>query len=155
MDVTDQDLRVEPRRKPFPDFNRTSNNVRQAIAERPAQARVQVASVSRGNGRVSSSPVITVEKLNVRYSGFRAVKNLSFQVEQGEIYALLGTNGAGKTSTLEVIEGHRRASSGTVRVFGKDPADRGAVRSRVGIMLQESGFAADLTVSEKIGRAHV
>jgi ABC-2 type transport system ATP-binding protein len=95
-------------------------------------------------------PVIEVDQLNVSYGGFHAVKDLSFQVGRGELYALLGTNGAGKTSTLEVIEGHRRASAGTVRVFGKRPADRPAVRPRMGIMLQESGFAADLTVAESV-----
>src|SRR3712207_7137153 len=107
---------------------------------------------------MSANPVIDVDELNVRYGDFHAVKDLSFQVEPGELYALLGTNGAGKTSALEVIEGHRRASSGTVRVFGKRPTDRQAVRPRMGIMLQESGFSPDLTVSEsvrQIGRAHV
>lgn len=97
-----------------------------------------------------SHAVIDVDKLNVTYDGFHAVKDLSFQVERGELYALLGTNGAGKTSALEVIEGHRRASSGTVRVFGESPTDRRAVRSRMGIMLQESGFSPDLTVSESV-----
>src|SRR4051794_34195676 len=90
-----------------------------------------------------SPPVIEVDRLNVSYGDFHAVKDLSLRVEQGELYALLGTNGAGKTSALEVIEGHRKASSGTVRVFGKGPADRQAVRPRMGIMLQESGFSAD------------
>lgn len=60
---------------------------------------------------MSTAPVIEVEKLNVRYGDFHAVKDLSFQVRRGEFYALLGTNGAGKTSTLEVIEGHRSAES--------------------------------------------
>ncbi|GGM63474.1 multidrug ABC transporter ATP-binding protein [Micromonospora sonchi] len=95
-------------------------------------------------------PVIEVDQLNVTYGEFHAVKNLSFQVARGELYALLGTNGAGKTSTLEVIEGHRKASAGTVRVFGKSPTDRRAVRPRMGIMLQEGGFAADLTVEESV-----
>ncbi|USQ77356.1 ABC transporter ATP-binding protein [Ornithinimicrobium cryptoxanthini] len=95
-------------------------------------------------------PVIEVESLDVAYGDFTAVKGLSFQVQRGELYALLGTNGAGKTSALEVIEGHRRASSGRVRVFGHSPTDRAAVRPRMGIMLQESGFAADLTVAESI-----
>ncbi len=98
----------------------------------------------------SHSPVIDVDKLNVSYGDFHAVKDLSFQVERGEIYALLGTNGAGKTSALEVIEGHRKASSGRVRVFGRSPTDRRAVRPRMGIMLQESGFSPDLTVSETV-----
>ena len=99
---------------------------------------------------MSTNPVIDVDELNVRYGDFHAVKDLSFQVEPGELYALLGTNGAGKTSALEVVEGHRTASSGTVRVFGQSPTDRRAVRPRTGIMLQESGFSGDLTVSESV-----
>jgi ABC-2 type transport system ATP-binding protein len=99
---------------------------------------------------MSANPVIDVDELNVRYGDFHAVKDLSFQVEPGELYALLGTNGAGKTSALEVVEGHRTASSGTVRVFGQSPTDRRAVRPRTGIMLQESGFSGDLTVSESV-----
>ncbi|GAB7037709.1 MULTISPECIES: ABC transporter ATP-binding protein [Catenuloplanes] len=98
----------------------------------------------------SSRTVIDVDRLNISYGDFHAVKDLSFRVEQGELYALLGTNGAGKTSALETVEGHRKPSSGTVRVFGTTPADRRAVRARMGIMLQESGFSADLTVAESV-----
>lgn len=97
-----------------------------------------------------STHVIDVQRLNVSYGDFHAVKDLSFQVRRGEIYALLGTNGAGKTSTLEVVEGHRTGTSGSVRVLGERPDDRRAVRPRTGIMLQESGFASDLTVRESI-----
>ncbi|WHT16193.1 ABC transporter ATP-binding protein [Crossiella sp. CA-258035] len=99
---------------------------------------------------MTSAAVIDVDRLNVRYGDFHAVKDLSFQVRQGEFYALLGTNGAGKTSTLETIEGHRAPTSGTVRVLGQSPADRAAVRPRMGIMLQESGFSPDLTVRESV-----
>lgn len=99
---------------------------------------------------MSSTPVIDVERLNLSYGAFHAVRDLSFQVRRGELYALLGTNGAGKTSTLETVEGHRVATSGTVRVFGQDPRDRRAVRPRMGIMLQESGFSPDLTVRESV-----
>ncbi len=99
---------------------------------------------------MSSTPVIDVERLNLAYGDFQAVKDLSFQVERGELYALLGTNGAGKTSTLETVEGHRTATSGTVRVFGQSPRDRHAVRPRMGIMLQDSGFSPDLTVKESV-----
>ena len=99
---------------------------------------------------MAATPVIDIDALNVTYGDFHAVNDLSFQVEQGELYALLGTNGAGKTSTLEVVEGHRTASSGTVRVFGKSPTDRRSVRPRTGIMLQESGFSPDLTVEESV-----
>ncbi|WP_106584237.1 ABC transporter ATP-binding protein [Murinocardiopsis flavida] len=99
---------------------------------------------------MSSTPVIDVERLNLTYGDFHAVRDLTFQVRRGELYALLGTNGAGKTSTLETVEGHRAATSGTVRVFGQSPRDRRAVRPRMGIMLQESGFSPDLTVRESI-----
>ncbi len=105
---------------------------------------------ARHSEQSASTPVIDVDGLNVTYGDFHAVKDLSFRVERGEIYALLDTNGAGKTSALEEIEGHRRASSGTVRVFGKSPMDRRAVRPRMGIMLQESGFSPDLTASESV-----
>ncbi|MBM9623634.1 ABC transporter ATP-binding protein [Streptomyces zhihengii] len=99
---------------------------------------------------MSSTPVIDVEHLHLAYGDFHAVKDVSFRVARGELYALLGTNGAGKTSTLEIVEGHRRATSGTVRVFGRDPRDRAAVRPRMGVMLQESGFSPDLTVAESV-----
>lgn len=99
---------------------------------------------------MTSTPVIDVDRLNLSYGDFHAVKDLSFQVDKGELYALLGTNGAGKTSTLETVEGHRTAASGTVRVFGHNPRDRRAVRPRMGIMLQESGFSPDLTVKESV-----
>ncbi|MET7710341.1 ABC transporter ATP-binding protein [Micromonospora sp. NPDC005413] len=100
---------------------------------------------------MSNTSVIEVERLNLTYGDFHAVKDFSFEVRPGELYALLGTNGAGKTSTLEVVEGHRRPTSGTVRVFGHSPADRRAVRPRTGVMLQESGFSPDLTVRESVG----
>ncbi len=79
-------------------------------------------------------PVIEVDRLNVTYGEFRAVKDFSFRVAGGELYALLGTNGAGKTSTLEVIEDHRTSPAGAVRVYGKSPTDRRAVRPRMEIV---------------------
>ncbi|SDS10471.1 ABC-2 type transport system ATP-binding protein [Friedmanniella luteola] len=81
--------------------------------------------------------------------GFEAVRGVDLDVRRGELLALLGTNGAGKTSTLEVVEGLAPPSSGTVRVLGLDPyADRARVRPRIGIMLQEGGFPGALTVTE-------
>ena len=100
---------------------------------------------------MSINPVIEVDKLSITYGDFTAVRDLSFHVQHGELYALLGTNGAGKTSTLEVVEGHRPATAGSVRIFGERPTNRRAVRPRMGIMLQESGFSPDLTVRESVG----
>jgi ABC-2 type transport system ATP-binding protein len=81
--------------------------------------------------------------------GFEAVRGVSFEVARGELFALLGTNGAGKTSTVELLEGLARPSGGMVRVLGQDPyAERARVRPRIGVMLQEGGFPAELTVGE-------
>ncbi|CAN5540634.1 ABC transporter ATP-binding protein [soil metagenome] len=102
---------------------------------------------------MTSETVVETRDFSYNYGAhgeFAAVRHLTMSVRRGELYALLGTNGAGKTTTLETIEGHRRATSGTVAVFGADPTDRAKVRPRVGIMLQESGFAADLTVREEL-----
>jgi ABC-2 type transport system ATP-binding protein len=97
---------------------------------------------------------VEVRDLSRRYggpSGFEAVRGVSFRVERGELYALLGTNGAGKTSTMELIEGFARPCAGSVRVLGYDPfTERRAARSRIGIMLQEGGLPPDLSVSESV-----
>jgi ABC-2 type transport system ATP-binding protein len=95
--------------------------------------------------------VIECHDLRRRYGDYEAVRGVSFAVEKGELFALLGTNGAGKTSTMEVVEGLSRAAGGTVRVLGADPyRQRDAVRPRTGIMLQDGGFPSDLTVRESV-----
>ena len=84
-------------------------------------------------------------------TAFEAVRGLDLDVARGSITALLGTNGAGKTSTLEVIEGLAEASGGEVQVLGLDPIrDRAEVRRRTGVLLQRSGFSGDLTVAETL-----
>jgi ABC-2 type transport system ATP-binding protein len=94
--------------------------------------------------------VIEVTDLRRVYGGgFEAVRGITFHVKRGEVFALLGTNGAGKTSTVELLEGLARPSGGRVRVLGHDPyAERTAVRPRTGVMLQEGGFPSELTVAE-------
>ena len=84
-------------------------------------------------------------------TAYEAVRGIDLDVPTGSITALLGTNGAGKTSTLEVIEGLAPATAGEIRVLGLDPiADRDAVRRRTGVLLQRSGFSGDLTVRETL-----
>ena len=105
------------------------------------------------HAEAASTHIVSVDAFSYSYGRFSAVRDLTLQVGQGELYALLGTNGAGKTTALECLEGHRSPTSGRVAVFGRSPLDRRAVRPRVGIMLQETGFAADLTVVETLGLA--
>lgn len=98
------------------------------------------------------APTVEVANLHRRYGGpegFEAVQGVSFEVEEGQLFALLGTNGAGKTSTLEVMEGIAAPSAGTVRVMGMDPwNERRRLRPYLGIMLQSGGFPPELTVGE-------
>ncbi|MEV4104067.1 ABC transporter ATP-binding protein [Nonomuraea sp. NPDC049649] len=94
---------------------------------------------------------ILVSGLRKRYGAFEAVKDVSFEVPEGQIFALLGRNGAGKTTTVELLAGLQRPDGGSVRVLGLDPvADRAAVRRRIGVMLQEAGFFPDLTVAQTV-----
>ncbi|MFB8089841.1 ABC transporter ATP-binding protein [Streptomyces sp. NPDC055992] len=96
--------------------------------------------------------VIQAEDARRSYAGgFEAVSGVSFSVARGELFALLGTNGAGKTSTVELLEGLARPDGGTVRVLGHDPyAERIRVRPRIGVMLQEGGFPSELSVTETV-----
>src|ERR1044071_2406846 len=70
--------------------------------------------------------VIEARDLRRRYggdgdAGFEAVRRAALTVRRGELFALLGTNGAGKTSTMELLEGLAPPTGGTVRVLGHDP----------------------------------
>ena len=68
-----------------------------------------------------SQIIVQVENLNLTYKNLHAVQNVSFTVKSGEILAVIGQNGSGKTSTVECVEGLRKPDSGLVQVFGKDP----------------------------------
>ncbi|MEU4557039.1 ABC transporter ATP-binding protein [Actinoplanes sp. NPDC023936] len=94
---------------------------------------------------------IEVTGLRKTYKDREAVAGVDLVVARGEIFALLGPNGAGKTTTVEILEGHRRRTSGDVRVLGEDPGRAGSAwRSRIGIVLQDTDDAADLTVREMV-----
>jgi ABC-2 type transport system ATP-binding protein len=96
-------------------------------------------------------PAITVSDLHKHYGPVHAVDGVSFTVEAGEVFALLGPNGAGKTTTVEILEGHRRRTSGEVDVLGFDPETGGRhYRERIGIVLQDAGFDEDFTVRELV-----
>ena len=94
---------------------------------------------------------IEVENLVMRYGDFVAVDGIDLQVDQGEILAFLGPNGAGKTSTIEILEGFRDRTSGSVSVLGEDPAKAPlSWREQVGIVLQESEPIPELTAAEAV-----
>jgi ABC-2 type transport system ATP-binding protein len=95
--------------------------------------------------------VVDVHELHKRYGDVHAVDGLSFTIAAGEVYALLGENGAGKSTAVEILEGHRTATSGSVSVLGVDPSSAGRdFRDRIGIVLQSSGVEVEFTVREVI-----
>ena len=87
-----------------------------------------------------SDDAVEVRDVVVRYGATTAVGGVSLTVPRGRVLALLGHNGAGKTSLLQVCEGFRPADGGECRVLGLDPvADHDALMPRLGIMLQSGG----------------
>jgi ABC-2 type transport system ATP-binding protein len=96
-------------------------------------------------------PVIDVSHLHKRYRDHVAVHDVSFAVEQGEIFGIIGPNGAGKTTTVECIEGLRTPDKGYVRVLGRDPRhDSAALRRCVGVQLQHGELPERMKVWEAL-----
>ena len=94
------------------------------------------------------SPIL-VETLTKNYGSLHAVKGIDFEVRAGEVFGLLGPNGAGKTTTVEILEGLRSRSGGTVRVLGCDPeVQTKQLKDRVGVCLQSNRLQDKLQVGE-------
>ena len=95
--------------------------------------------------------IIKVENLVKNYGQFEAVKSVSFNVEEGEIFGLLGPNCAGKSTTLEIIETLRPKTSGKIWVNGFDLDEKpGEIKKIIGVQLQSSGFYPGLNLLELI-----
>jgi ABC-2 type transport system ATP-binding protein len=93
--------------------------------------------------------VIEVQHLSKTYGSTVAVDDISFSVQEGEIFGILGPNGAGKTTTVECIEGLRTRDSGSIRIHGLDPhTDHAELTQILGAQLQESALPDKLHVSE-------
>jgi ABC-2 type transport system ATP-binding protein len=97
----------------------------------------------------SGVPAIEVLGLRKAYGSQEALRGVDFSVARGEVFGLLGPNGAGKTTCVEVLEGYRERSGGTVQVLGSEPGSRD-LRARVGIVLQSCGTYPHLSVRETV-----
>ena len=92
---------------------------------------------------------ISIRGLTKTYRGRAVLGDVTLDIRFGETLALLGANGAGKSTTVEILEGYRRRSGGEVSVLGVDPEHGdGSWRARLGIVLQSGGVAAPVTVRE-------
>lgn len=93
------------------------------------------------------TPVIEVEGLTRRFGDFVAVDDVSFEVEEGEIFGYLGANGAGKSTTIKMLCGLLAPSAGRARVAGHDISESSrAVKSAIGYMSQKFSLYLDLPV---------
>jgi ABC-2 type transport system ATP-binding protein len=97
------------------------------------------------------STVISVQNLEKAYGDFVAVSDVSFSVEEGEIFGILGPNGAGKTTTVECLQGLRSMDGGEVSVLGFDPRlSSEEIRRRIGSQLQDSALPDRIKVWEAL-----
>jgi ABC-2 type transport system ATP-binding protein len=95
--------------------------------------------------------VIEVQNLQKRYGDTLAVDDVSFGVNEGEIFGILGPNGAGKTTTVECVEGLRDPDRGEISVLGLDPQqDRAELTQQLGVQLQQSRLPDQLRVAEAL-----
>lgn len=92
---------------------------------------------------------IDLQNLTKRFGAVTAVNDLTLQVESGEIVAFLGPNGAGKTTTIDLMLGLARPDAGTVRIYGRTPADAIA-RGEISAVMQTGGLLKDFTVAETV-----
>lgn len=94
---------------------------------------------------------IEIHELTKKYKGKYAVKNLTFNIQQGEVFGLLGVNGAGKTTTIRMLSCITKPTSGDATILGKSIiSDSQAVKEMINISPQETAVAPNLTVSENI-----
>lgn len=89
--------------------------------------------------------------LSKDYKKFRALNKVNITVKQGEIYGLVGDNGAGKTTFLKLLAGQISASEGSFSLFGKESnAGKAEARSRIGVMIEETGFYPNMTIAQNL-----
>ncbi len=92
---------------------------------------------------------IKVENLNKSYGNTLVVNDINISVKEGEVYGLLGANGAGKSTTIECILGTRKPDRGTIEILGMNPiSDRKNLFENVGVQFQESNYQDKILVSE-------
>ena len=95
--------------------------------------------------------MIEIAHLNKRFGTMRAVNDLSFRVKKGELFAFLGVNGAGKSTTISMICGQLAADSGSIRVNGQDVKHEGhKMKEWIGVVFQDSALDKPLTARENL-----
>jgi ABC-2 type transport system ATP-binding protein len=100
---------------------------------------------------VATNPAIDVRGVTKRYGATDALKSVSFQVARGEMFGLIGPDGAGKTTTIRLLCGLLHADEGHTRVLGRDPVtEHRAITASVGYLSQRFSLYGDLSIDENI-----
>jgi ABC-2 type transport system ATP-binding protein len=99
---------------------------------------------SRSNQNLTS---IEVKELHKQYGNLAAVKGIDFTVRQGEIFGLIGPDGAGKTTTFQILAGVMEATAGKIKVLGKLPRE---ARLGIGYLTQKFSLYSDLSIEENL-----
>ncbi|MFN7916178.1 MAG: ABC transporter ATP-binding protein [Vicinamibacterales bacterium] len=98
-----------------------------------------------------SADAVTFERVSRRYGAVEAVKDLSLSIRAGEMFGLIGPDGAGKTTSIRMLCGLLRADSGQIHVLGADPVrQHREVTASVGYLSQRFSLYADLSINENI-----
>ena len=97
------------------------------------------------------SDIIEILRLSKRFGDVQAVNNLSFRVKEGELFAFLGINGAGKSTTINIMCGQLSKDSGTVQIDGVDlDRDPDSIKRNLGVVFQNSVLDKDLSVQDNL-----
>ncbi|MDR1820259.1 MAG: ABC transporter ATP-binding protein [Methanobrevibacter sp.] len=105
--------------------------------------------LSKDNESFGKETIISFSNVNKAYQEFKALKNVSFEVRKGEVFGFLGENGSGKTSTIKLILGLMKPSSGELNLCGKNPFNK-ELKSKIGSLLEFNGLIDELTGMENL-----
>ncbi len=145
--LPDDDLTVKPVPPRFEDYFVALLRERQTAKRVTHPSRVETAAVPG----IGTEEVIVVDGLTRRFGAFTAVRDIHFKVRRGEIFGLLGANGAGKSTTFRMLCGLLPPSAGRLSVAGEDlRVAAAAARARIGYVAQKFSLYADLSVAQNL-----
>ena len=145
--MSDAGLRIEEIRIDEPTLENTFVATLRGLGQEPPEAPFPC---RHDHSELRGQTAIDAANLTKQFGTFIAVKNLSLQVQYGEIYGLLGANGAGKTTTIKMLCGLLEPTSGEMRLAGESSLRSGGVRQQIGYMSQKFSLYNDLSIEENL-----
>lgn len=94
--------------------------------------------------------ILQVENITKKYKDFYALNDVSFSIKQGEIFGLIGENGAGKSSLMRIIAGASKETSGKVVLLGKTGKELSSARKHMGVIIEHPSYYGDMSAIENL-----